>query len=253
MELQVNQLEIGYAGKIVASAESLNLKTGRLTGIIGINGSGKSTLLKTLQGNLKPIQGEININTKSITDYKQAELAEKISIVSSQLNVSGALQVDEIISLGRQPYTDWLGRLTKVDREIVYDAIKTLQVDELKQRYFNQLSDGQKQRVMIARALAQDTPFILLDEPVTHLDLYHQAIVFDLLKTITHQKNKAVIFSSHQINELLDICDELIIIIDGEILQNTVENWLQNDQLNHLFPNNYIQFDEDNKRFRFLS
>ena len=252
MELQVDQLEIGYAGKKVATAESLNLKTGRLTGIIGINGSGKSTLLKTLQGTLKPIQGKININTKSITDYPQSELAKKISIVSSQPDVTGALQVDEIISLGRQPYTDWLGRLTKADRQIVDDAINTLQVDELKHRYFNQLSDGQKQRVMIARALAQDTPFILLDEPVTHLDLYHQAIVFDLLKTITSQKNKAVIFSSHQINEILDICDDLIIINDGKILQNTVEHWLQDDQLNHLFPSDYIQFDEKTKRFRLL-
>ena len=251
MELQVDQLEIGYAGKKVATADQLHLKTGRLTGIIGINGSGKSTLLKTLQGNLKPIQGKINIDTKPITDYKQAELAKKISIVSSQPDVSGALQVDEIISLGRQPYTDWLGRLTKTDQKIVDDAIKTLQINELKHRYFNQLSDGQKQRVMIARAFAQDTPFILLDEPVTHLDLYHQAIVFDLLKTISHQKNKAVIFSSHQINEILDICDDLIIIIDGKMRQNTVDHWLQDDQLNHLFPSDYIQFDGNTKRFRF--
>jgi len=252
MKLQVDQLEIGYAKPKLAYAEKLKIETGKLIGVIGVNGSGKSTLLNSLQGSLKVISGNIYIKHKPIQSYAKHELAKLISIVKSQAEISGALKVQEIISLGRQPYTDWLGRLSSVDQQKVDDALNLLEVKDLKNRYFNKLSDGQKQRVMIARAFAQDTPFILLDEPVTHLDLYHQAIVFDLLKNISHQKNKAVVFSSHQINELLDICDDLIIIMDGKIMQNSVENWLQNDQLNHLFTSDNIKFDKETKRFRLL-
>lgn len=250
MELKAEGLGIGYSGKQIAFADRLELKTGKLTGIIGINGSGKSTLLKTLQGHLRPISGEISIGGRPMTDHTQGELAKKMSMVSSRSSVSSALKVEEIIRLGRQPYTDWLGKLSEADKRIVEKAISTLQVSGLKQRYFDRLSDGQKQRVMIARALAQDTPFILLDEPVTHLDLYHQSVVFDLLRTITKKNDKAVIFSSHQINEILDICDELIVIHQAGICQRSVQEWLDGDELNGLFPSDHIRFDQATRRFR---
>ena len=250
MELESSHLEIGYDGKKIAVAERLKLSTGKLTGIIGINGAGKSTLLHTLEGNLKPVTGYIKIDRKPIAHFDQTEIARKMSIVRSNSSISGALKAGEIISLGRQPYTDWLGRLSKVDRNSIDEAMLMLKVTDLKNRYFNQLSDGQKQRVMIARALAQDTPFILLDEPVTHLDLYHQAMVFDILKKITQDKNKAVVFSSHQVNELLDICDDLIVIHQREITQKSVTNWLEDDQLADLFPSGYVKFDKETKRFR---
>ena len=250
MKLESDQLEIGYSGKRLAVVEHLKLDTGKLTGIIGINGAGKSTLLKTLQGNLKPVKGNILINGKALSDHDQKGIAKKMSIVNSPSMISGSLKAEEIISLGRQPYTDWLGRLSKTDRDIIQEAMVMLKVNKLSDRYFNELSDGQKQRVMIARSLAQGTPFILLDEPVTHLDLYHQAMVFDILKNITREKDKAVIFSSHQINEVLDLCDDLIVIHQGKIMQKAVTDWLKDDKLGNLFPSGYVRFDEKTKRFR---
>ena len=250
MELKADHLGIGYAGEQIAYADRLELNTGQLTGIIGINGSGKSTLLKTLQGNLRPITGEISIGGRSMMDHTQGELAKKLSMVSSRSAISSALTVEEIIRLGRQPYTDWLGKLSETDKRVVERAISTLQVSDLKLRYFDRLSDGQKQRVMIARALAQDTPFILLDEPVTHLDMYHQSVVFDLLRKITRKNNKGIIFSSHQINVVLDICDELIVIDKAAIHQRSVRKWLEGDALKGLFPSDHIRFDEATGRFR---
>jgi iron complex transport system ATP-binding protein len=250
MKLEAKDLKVGYKQKIVAEAKQLRFCKGKLTGIIGINGSGKSTLLKTLQGSLIPLDGQVMVDNHNINNLSKFNLAKYISIVMSQSSISGALKVKEIISLGRQPYTDWLGRLSKTDEQQISKAMQLLQVEALKHQYFNQLSDGQKQRVMIARAFAQDTPFILLDEPVTHLDLYHQALVFDLLKNISHHQKKSVIFSSHQINDMIEICDELVVIQDGDIQQRTVNQWLDNNRLGHLFSDEYIVFDEQHKRFR---
>ena len=250
--LQAKELSIGYSDKVVVEGISVEIHAADLVAVIGINGSGKSTLLKTLTGNLNPLAGKVFIQQKNLEAISVQELSELISIVLTETHFSQNLSVEELVALGRQPYTNWLGQLSKEDQKAVQQALQLLELTDKSQRNCGSLSDGQLQKVFLARAIAQETPLIFLDEPTTHLDLYHKIFVLQLLKKLTRKTQKAIVFATHEINLALQLCDQIILVSNGKVTQKTPEELIESHLLQELFPKDLVEFDPLSKSFRVL-
>ncbi len=223
---------------------------GEVAAIVGVNGIGKSTLLRTL-GNVQPrLSGSITLNNVPLEQLSVQELALEISVVLTEPIASKNLTVLELISLGRQPYTNWIGTLTEEDKEKISLAVDMLQISELKFKKCYELSDGQLQRVMIARALAQDTQLILLDEPTTHLDLYHKVQILKLLKSIAHKTNKTILFTTHEIEIAIQLCDKMLILESNQSTFGSPCELIQKKSFENLFPLDTITFDSQTGSFR---
>lgn len=248
--LQAKNLEIGYSGKAVAFAKEIRLQKGELTAVIGSNGSGKSTLLKTLTGDLLPLKGEVLLNNHPIQNFSYKSLSAHFSVVLPNSSFSRNLTVYEVVSLGRNPYTNWLGLLSKNDKKIITDSMKTIGIENLKNRKCEELSDGQLQKVFLARALAQDTDTIILDEPTNHLDLYHTAYVFKILKRLTQKNHKCILLATHELNLALQLCDKIILVHQSEVFCESPETLIEKGVLNTIFPEDLISFDKQTKGFR---
>jgi len=252
--LKTETLSIGYKSKksqtIVASNINIELFKGELVGLIGANGIGKSTLLRTLSKVQPALNGTILVHNKNIAQYNSTELAKTLSLVLTEQIVSKNLSVFELVALGRQPYTNWVGNLTKNDINIVNQSINQTNIEELKHKRCFELSDGQLQKVMIARALAQDTDLIILDEPTTHLDVYHKTSILKLIQKMTKDSKKTILFSSHEIDLTIQLCDKLIIMTDGKVLIDTPENHIKQGNFNSLFPKDLITFNKTTKTFK---
>lgn len=252
--LKTETLSIGYKSKksqtIVSSNINIELFKGELVGLIGANGIGKSTLLRTLSKIQPTLNGTVLINDKKITEYNSTELAKTLSLVLTEQIVSKNLSVFELVALGRQPYTNWVGSLSNNDALVINNAISQTNIEELKHKKCFELSDGQLQKVMIARALAQDTDLIILDEPTTHLDIYHKASILKLLQKMTKDSKKTILFSSHEIELTIPLCDKLIIMTDEKVMIDTPENHIEQGNFNLLFPKDLIVFDSETKAFK---
>lgn len=196
------------------------------------------------------MKGEIFIGEKSLASIPPGDLAQLISVVLTEQPISKNLSVAELIALGRQPYTNWIGTLTSTDRNYIQDAIKLVDLENLKDKKCYELSDGQLQRVLIARALAQDTPLVILDEPTTHLDIYHQAYVLKLLKDLTQKTSKGILFATHEINLALQLCDRIILMKEGEVLTGSPGQLIEDGVFSTMFPSHLIVFDKASQTFK---
>lgn len=252
--LKTENLSIGYSNKktqtTIASNINIELYRGELVGLVGANGIGKSTLLRTLTNVQKPISGNILINKKNITEYQALDLAKVMSLVLTEQVASKNLTVSELIALGRQPYTNWVGNLSKKDIEHINQALKQTNIEVLKDKRCFELSDGQLQKVMIARALAQDTDLIILDEPTTHLDMYHKAYILKLLQKLAKETNKTILFSSHEIDLAIQLCDKLIVMTKDNVVSGLPCNLIEKGTFNALFPKDLIEFNKATGSFR---
>ncbi|WBU91001.1 ABC transporter ATP-binding protein [Cellulophaga omnivescoria] len=252
--LQVTNLSVGYSSKkqqnIICKDINFALKEGELSAIVGTNGIGKSTLLRTLANVQAKLNGTIAVDNIILENYKPTELASKISVVLTEKIASKNLTVIEIIALGRQPYTNWIGTLTTTDKDKITEAISLVQIEELQHKKCYELSDGQLQKVMIARALAQDTSIILLDEPTSHLDLYHKATILKLLKNIAHKTKKTILFTTHEIEVALQLCDKILILDKNTNHFGTPTDLIAAKKFNALFPKDTIVFDENTASFK---
>lgn len=251
--LSAKNLSIGYQSKkekkCIAEKINLNLDQGKLTSLIGANGIGKSTLLRTLTGIQKPLSGTVSLNGKNIESFLPLELAQNLSLVLTESLPPSNLTVFELIALGRQPYTNWIGKQTEEDLEKINDAIQLTEIEHLSDKKHYEISDGQMQKVLIARALAQDTPLIILDEPTTHLDLLHKVSVFKLLKKLAKETNKCILFSTHDIDLAIQLSDEMIVMTESTFDQNTPCNLISKGIFNTLFKNENIHFDAEKGKF----
>lgn len=218
--------------------------------MVGVNGVGKSTFLKTLSGVLPPLSGRILLNGTDRSTLTSDKLAKLISLVLTGQPFSRNLSVQELVSLGRQPYTNWSGNLNPRDVAEVSRALQQIQVEDLSERKCFELSDGQLQKVLIARALAQDTPVMILDEPTTHLDIYHKAQVLQLLRKLSSETGKAVLFATHEIDLALQVCDKIIVMQPGRVLQGSPSELINDKVFDQLFPDDLIQFDSETRGFR---
>lgn len=228
---------------------NLDLSTGKLITLIGANGVGKSTLLRTLTGIQKPLKGKVLLNGSDVHKMDLSDLAQNLSVVLTEKLPPSNLTVFEIVALGRQPYTNWLGHLTQEDLKKINDALELTQIKHLAERKHYQISDGQLQKVLAARALAQDTPLIVLDEPTTHLDLLHKAALFKLLKKLTHETQKCVLFSTHDIDLAIQLSDEMIVMTPDSVVQDTPCNLIAKGIFNNLFNDEHIVFDNEKGKF----
>lgn len=251
--LVTSDLSVGYKTKkavtIIAEHLQLELPLGQLITLIGSNGIGKSTLLRTITGIQKPLKGEVFLNHKNINTYEPLELAQHLSVVLTEKLPPSNLTVFELVALGRQPYTNWLGTLSDTDIAKVNNALEQTQIAHLADKRHYEISDGQLQKVLVARALAQDTPLIILDEPTTHLDLLHKVTLFQLLKKLAHETGKCILFSSHDIDLAIQLSDKMIVMLPGEVIQDTPCHLIANHTFDRLFQDENIVFDSEKGKF----
>lgn len=252
--LRAKDISIGYnkgakEPVVLAREVNLNLAPGQLTAIIGPNGSGKSTLLNTLSGQLAPLDGAVCIENQPIEKLSIWEQSKYLALVLTKKEFSQHLSVLEFIELGRIPYTNWLGSLSAQDQQAVKRAIDTTHLDDLMDQKCGTLSDGQMQRVSIARALAQDTPIILLDEPTTHLDLVNKAQTLKLLKNLAQEHQKAVAYATHDIDLALDLADQIICVYSGRIISGTAQEIIEKEIIDGMFQSDLVRFDNKTRRF----
>ena len=207
-------LYTGYSHKqVVCKNINAHLDTGSLTCLIGRNGAGKSTLMRTMCGFLKPIDGDIFLGGKRIKDYSQTALSRELSVVLTEIiSEINYLSVRSVVEMGRYPYCNCFARLSVDDHQMVDQALKTVGIEHLSGKSMAAISDGQRQKVMIARALAQDTRVVILDEPLSFLDMPSRIEIMSLLKDIARSHNKAILLSSHDIELALHYADSLWVI-----------------------------------------
>ena len=251
--IRLIDFSIGFGPhKLLEKVEATFMKC-KLTALIGRNGSGKSTLLKTICGLNENYTGDILISKENLRSIPRHKLARKIAYVNTHRPRLGNLKCKEVVALGRSPYTGWNGKLSHKDWDFVDKAIEMVGMASYGNRYFNSLSDGESQKIMIARAIAQDTEIIILDEPTSFLDLPTRFDLVEILKNLTKEKEKTIIFSTHELDIAIHISDymaimdnrDLIILPSGEMAQST--------HLRHLLPENWdlsaIYLKESGKSF----
>ena len=253
--LSTTNLCIGYPSKnhtnCIAENLNLNLGQGQLIALVGANGIGKSTLLRTLTGIQKPLAGTITLNDKDIFSYDPLALAQNLSLVLTEKLPPSNLTVFELIALGRQPYTNWLGKLSSEDVFQINRAIALTHIEHLVDKRHHEISDGQLQIVLIARALAQDTALIILDEPTTHLDLQHKVAVFKLLKKLSQETAKCILFSTHDIDLAIQLSDEMIVMTEANVHQNQPCTLISQGVFDTIFNDDSLFFDKDKGKFAF--
>lgn len=216
--LKTNDLLIGYGNKAILPPINITLKEGDLVALIGPNGAGKSTLFKTLTAHIKQIEGNIELMGKDLSNYSSKEKARLIGLVLTSRPDDMFLTVYDVVASGRSPYTNYFGKIKKEDEIIIHESLEIVGVNNLKNRYFETLSDGEKQKVMIAKTIAQNTPIIFMDEPTAFIDYPSKIELFSLMKMLTKERNKTIIFSSHDLELLLRYTDDLWLLSKGKEL-----------------------------------
>lgn len=258
MLLVTKDLSTGYRQKNgqIAIHQNLNisLPEGKLITLIGPNGSGKSTMLKTISGLLDPLSGSVFIDQKNLKNSSNQEKSRLISLVLTDRIVNGYLSVEELVSFGRYPYTGWGGKLSPADWLKVDEAISLCSLDQLRDKNCDQLSDGERQRAMIARAIAQDTPIIILDEPTAHLDLSYRVEILTLLKQLSRKTNKSIVVATHELELALNLADQMWLMPKkGEFFNALPEELALNGSISSSFNSALVQFDETHGNFNILS
>ncbi len=244
--IELQHLTLGYEDRILFNDVNIDFEMGGFTALLGRNGTGKSTLLRSIVKLITPLSGDVLIGGESIKTLTTKDIAEQISFVSTEEIKIPNLKVFDVVGLGRAPYTNWIGRLGSEDKAMVYQSLDMVGMLDFADKSVDKLSDGERQRVMISRALAQDTPIILLDEPTAFLDLPNKYEICLLLRKLAHEKNKTIIFSSHDLNISLELCDNLALIEGGNVHYGTTEMLINNDCIQSLFKNTQLFFDKKN-------
>lgn len=253
--IKVHDLVTGYKnGKsvaIVSGRFDATLRSGELTCLLGPNGAGKSTLLRTLAAFQPPVGGEVLIEGRPLASYPDRELSKVIGVVLTERISLDNMNVTELVGLGRSPYTGFWGRLSAHDMEVVDRAIRQVRIDDLRDRNVDTLSDGERQKVMIAKALAQETPVIFLDEPTAFLDYPSKVEIMHLLHRLSHEQGKTVFMSTHDLELALQIADKLW-LMDKKlgVSIGTPEDLSLNGDMERYFEREGVIFDRDSGLFR---
>ena len=235
--IAINNSNIGYSS-VLFSIENMQLQKGEIYALIGSNGAGKSTFFSTLTKQITPLDGTINIDTKTLITYSAKELAKKIAFVQSKSDLPDFLTVQAYLELGRTPYTTIFGRLSKNDRQIIENIVNRLNIESFLTKYMHNLSDGERQIMAIGRALIQDTPIVILDEPTAFLDYGNRVKIIQLLKEIAEKENKCILFSSHDIELCLETIQDIIYIDFVEKKMVLTHNIEKEALIQQAFPTN---------------
>lgn len=240
---ELKHLSTGYGNRIVTPAINATLVPGELTSLLGPNGVGKSTLLRTLSTFLSPIQGEIILQGKVLKNLSASQLSRLIGVVLTERPDVQNMTVRDMVGMGRSPYTGFWGRLTSADEHYVSEAMNLAGIMALERRMFNTLSDGERQKVMIAKVLAQQTPVILLDEPTAFLDFPSKVEMMRLLRRLAHEMKKIIFLSTHDVELALQLSDRLWIMHPGEVVIGKPAELSENGELTRFIQVDGITFD----------
>ena len=241
--IELHAVTLGYGDRVLMADASVGFGWGELTALIGRNGTGKSTLLRTIAALARPQSGYITISGEDSSRLSMREMASRIAFVSTDDVRVQNLHVWDVVSLGRAPYTNWVGRLTEEDRVKVRESLALVGMEAFAEASMDSLSDGERQRVMIARALAQDTPIILLDEPTAFLDLPNKYEICLLLKRLAHKEGKCILFSTHDLSIAIELCDTIAMIEGGKFHYGTAEMLMEEGVMQRIFESTQIEFD----------
>lgn len=215
--LSINSLHVAYDKQDVLQDLNLQLDRGELLGLIGPNGSGKTSLIRALSGVIKPTAGEIYIEGKELSTFSEGARARLLAVVPQSAQLPPAFTVFECVALGRTPHLAWLGRLGQSDLKHIQQAMQAAEISHLSNRRAGELSGGEQQRVILARALAQACPILLLDEPTAHLDLHHQVSLLGLVRRMAKDQKLAVLVAMHDLNLAALYADRLVLLVEGRI------------------------------------
>ncbi len=216
--IRTEHLDSGYGHKLIVAGAEIVVQPGEIVTLIGPNGAGKSTVLKTIAGQLEPVAGTIYIDEAERSTYALNEIAKKQAVMLTERKPAEKMTCEEVVSLGRYPYTGRLGILSENDKKIVRDTMELVHVSELAERSYDQISDGQRQRLLLARAICQEPQIMILDEPTSYLDIRHKLEFLDLLKSLTQEKKIGVIMSMHELELAHLVADKVICIsADGKV------------------------------------
>lgn len=253
--VSAQNLSIGYRlkkgkQKVVHSDLDIQLFSGEVTSLLGLNGAGKSTLLRTLCGFQAPLSGNVKLLNKPLSEYTQTEFALNVGVVLTDKTNAGGLTVNELVSLGRHPYIGFFGRMKDRDRSIVEEAMEAVGIGYKASSYVSELSDGERQKVMIAKTLAQECPVIMLDEPTAFLDITSRIEIMLLLHKLATEQKKAILLSTHDIDLALQWSDSLWLLgKDKNIRYGSPEDLLLNGSFDHFFDRKEIHFDAAKGKF----
>lgn len=253
--LSLVHLKIGYGAggnqNLLLSSASAGADRGELIALIGRNGTGKSTLLRTITGLQLPVGGNIFFGERSIEDYSRTELALKVGYISTEIVRVSNMRVYDLVALGRYPHTSWVGKIGPSDNKAISDALEMTSMTSFAAKYISELSDGERQKAMIARILAQDTDIMVMDEPTAFLDIAGKYEILRLMKMLTNEKRKTIIFSTHDLQIAINQSDRIWLITGCELIEGAPEDLMIAGAFDHIFDSSSVVFDSENGTFSF--
>lgn len=239
--IELRQLKIGYSTALLPPVDAA-VSPGELVALIGANGMGKSTLIRSICGLQRVLDGQIFIQGEALSRLKRMQLAERISYVSTRPVRVGQMTVYELTALGRFPHTRWLGRLRSTDHQLIQRALEQVNMWSMRHKAVQECSDGERQRVMIARALSQETPLMILDEPTAFLDLANRYELIVLLSSLAHDSQRTVLFSTHDMHIALQKADKIWLLLPDGLIEGTPAELIRNKSIEKLFENSRVDF-----------
>ncbi len=248
--LSVDLLKIGYGSGCLLPPLTASALRGELVAVIGRNGIGKSTLLRTIMGLQSSLGGDVLVNGKSISEFTRVQLARNIGYISTEIVKVSNMRVYDLVALGRFPHTNWIGRMDEKALAAIDDAIKKTGLKGFEERYISELSDGERQRAMIARVLAQDTDILIMDEPTAFLDVISKYEIVNLLRELTSE-GRTVIFSTHDLNIAVNHADKIWLILDEKLIEGAPEDMILADIFKNLFNSEFVSFNRKEGSFIF--
>lgn len=250
--IEFNELTLGYEQRILLQGITARVNEGQLVALLGRNGTGKSTLLRAMMGLEKPRTGQILLQGNDIAALTPEKMARRISFVTTEKVRIAHFCSKDVVALGRAPYTNWMGQLQAEDKKRVDEALQLVGMAAYADKTMDRMSDGECQRIMIARALAQDTPVILLDEPTAFLDLPNRYELCLLLKQLAQQAGKCIIFSTHELDIALSVCDSIMLIDNPNLYCLPTGAMIQSGHIERLFRNEAVTFDAQSMQVKVL-
>lgn len=247
--VQAEGLSVGYPKRIVQRSLSFCLRSGTMACLLGANGVGKSTLLRTLCGAQPALEGNVKVMDKPLGNYSSAGLSRVVGVVLTDKTFAGGLTVRELVALGRQPHTGFWGRLHRHDNQIIDEMLQRTGIERKQHCHVAELSDGERQKAMIAKALVQEVPLIILDEPTAFLDVVSRIEIMTLLQTLAHEQHKAILLSTHDVEQALLTADELWLMSEEGITCGDTHQLLDRHGMDGLFAHQGIVFDYDHLRY----
>lgn len=248
--IELQNITLAFESRTLIKEASAHFTKGSMVALLGRNGTGKSTLLRTM-ASLGAVQGgDILVDGENLNDLSARDLARKVAFVNTERVNVEALTVHDLVAIGRSPYTDWMGRVTEADEGIIARSVSIVGIDHLMYRSVETLSDGEAQRVMIARALAQQTDVILLDEPTSFLDLPNRYELCLLLQRLAHEEGKCVIFSTHELDIALSLADSIALVDTPHLVHRATKDMIVSGDIERLFDSEHISFDAETQSIR---